>query len=326
MRDIDSHGNSTQSQVECSRRHLYGPVRSRRLGRSLGIDIVPYKVCSYDCVYCQLGRTTRLTSEPCRLLDPGPILDELKAWVDAGGQADYITFSGSGEPTLHSDLGRMIRAAKDMTDIPIALITNGSLLDQDEILDAASAVDVLLPSLDAGTRQVFREVNRPADDIGFDNVIAGLYRAGRELSGKMWLEMMLVDGVNDSLDELGAMRAIINEVRTDKLQINTVERPSRSGDVRRLSREKLAMACRMLGGGAEVVAGQIAGSAGNRVWRQVENEILSLLDRRPCTMDDILAVSGRKPHEILKHIQRLTAEGLVEAVGTVDIYYRRADS
>lgn len=307
-------------------KHIYGPVPSRRLGRSLGVDVVPYKVCSYDCVYCQLGRTTELARRPRELTPADAVLSELKAWVEAGGQADYVTFSGSGEPTLHSGLGEMIHAAKDMASIPVALITNGSLLDNPRIREAALAADVLLPSLDAGTEKVFRKVNRPAAGIGFDSMVAGLTCVAREFTGQVWLEIMLVDGINDSDDELYAMREIIKTIDLDRLQINTVERPSRSGNARRVSIDTLARASRILKGGAEVIAcGRIA-PGDDRAWRQVENDLLNLLERRPCTMEDILAVSGRTPHEILKHIQRLTAEGLVEAVGAVDPYYRRAGS
>jgi len=307
---------------ERDNKHLYGPVPSRRLGRSLGVDIVPYKVCSYDCVYCQLGRTTRLVSKPEQLISAADVIREIERWLKQGGTADYITFSGSGEPTLNKELGEMIRATKKLTDIPLAVITNGSLLGEPEIREAVSTADVLLPSLDTGTERTFRAVNRSAPGISFVGMTEGLVRTAQEFAGPIWLEVMLVEGVNDSDAELYAMRGIVRRICPDKLQINTVERPSRSGDARRVSEDRLTRACEIMGRSADVIAHDLIAPADSLQWRQIEEELMRLLSRRPCTLGDIVTVSGRNANEVAKHLQRLASRGLVEQIGETDPYYR----
>lgn len=307
---------------KCGEKLLYGPVPSRRLGRSLGVDIVPYKVCSYDCIYCQLGRTTRLTATPEPLVSPKDVIFEVGQWLEQGGVADYITFAGSGEPTLNAELGEMIVETKKLTDIPLVVITNGSLLGEPHIRAAVSLADVLLPSLDAGTEQTFQAVNRPASGISFIDMTDGLVRTAQEFAGQIWLEIMLVDGVNDSEAELLALRRIVQRICPDKLQINTVDRPSKSGDAKRVPEEKLMMAREILGGAGELITGSPVAPGENRQWQQVEEELIKMLSVRPCTIDDIVAVSGRNFHEISKHLNRMIQKGVLEKVGDVAPYYR----
>jgi len=306
--------------------HLYGPVPSRRLGRSLGVDIVPYKVCSYDCIYCQLGRTTRLTSTPEHLVSAEDIIREIQQWLELGGTADYITFAGSGEPTLNAELGKMIRATSKLTNIPLAVITNGSLLDEQAIRDAISLSDVVIPSLDAGTEYTFRKINRSAPDISFVGMREGLVQTAQEYPGQIWLEIMLVEGINDSDDELYAMREIVRRVCPEKLQINTVERPSKSGDARRVSEDTLIKAQEIFGEKAEIIVNHAVAPTDNQQWRELEEELISLLSRRPCTIGDIVAVSGHNVFEATKYLQRLQTRGLIEQIGENDPYYRIATS
>lgn len=310
---------SATEPVAC--RHLYGPVPSRRLGRSLGVDIVPHKVCGYDCVYCQLGRTTKLTSEPERLVEAAEVVREIELWLKQGGTADYITFAGSGEPALNADLGEMITATKKLTDIPLAVITNGSLLSEPEIRAAVSAADVLLPSLDAGSQETFQAVNRPAAGITFVGMCEGLVQSAQEFANEVWLEVMLVAGMNDSDAELLAIREIIRRICPDRLQVNTVDRPSGSGEAGRLSDETMARACGILGGSAEVIARGAVMAPDNQRWQQIDDELMRMLARRPCTIGDIVAVSGRNVHEVTKHLQRLLAKGLIEQSGDAVTYY-----
>lgn len=302
-------------------KYLYGPVPSRRLGRSLGVDVVPHKVCSYDCIYCQLGRTTKLITKPERLVSAADVVREIEQWLKSGGTADYITFAGSGEPTLNVELGEMIRATKRLTSIPLAVITNGSLLGLPDVFDAVSMADVLLPSLDAGTEQAFAAVNRPAQGVSFIGMRAGLVRTAQDFAKGIWLEVMLVEGVNDSESELRAISEIARRICPDKLQVNTVERPSRSGDARRVPDETLHRACAVLWPRAEIIAGaEVAGAESQ--WQELEDELLRMLSRRPCTLSDIVAASGHHAHEISKHLRRLVADGLVEQTGGADPYYR----
>lgn len=306
--------------------YLYGPVPSRRLGLSLGVDIVPYKVCSYDCVYCTLGRTTRLTSAPEQLVRAADVVREIEEWLRQGGTADYITFAGSGEPTLNSELGEMVKATKKLTDTPVAVITNGSLLSDRGVYEAVASADLIVPSLDAGTEEAFRQINRPADDLDLMDVISGLQWMAQGFDGAIWLEVMLVKGINDTDAEMRAIQRIINNIYPDRVQINTVERPSRSGDVEAVDADTLERALSLFGSRSEIILGRTTDPrciAGNK---RSEQAILDMLRRRPCTLEDIASAFGMHTHEVLKHIGHLTARNMIEATGDTRLYYRPARS
>lgn len=303
-------------------KYLYGPVPSRRLGRSLGVDIVPHKVCSYDCVYCQLGRTTELTCRPRPLVNRQDVIAELKSWLSSSDAADYITFAGSGEPTLNTELAGMINETLCITDIPVAVITNGSLLSNADVRRAVMEVDVLLPSLDAGTEETFHRINRPAEGIPYGVMVDGLIHTRQEFEGKFHLEVMLVRGLNDSESELSALAEMIQRIGPDKIQVNTVERPSRSGEVSAVSQETLDRAAGMFGPSSEVVTSR---EICDNVWDAAESSaelVLSLLRRRPCTLDDIAEAARIHVHEAAKFLRHLMSDGLVTAKGkSTDPYY-----
>ncbi len=285
--------------------HLYGPVPSRRLGRSLGIDLVPYKVCTYDCIYCQLGYTTTHTLQRDEYVDTTQVLSEVEAWLTEDGQADYLTFSGSGEPTLHSRIGEMIAAVRAMTEIPVAVLTNGSLLWQPQLRAEVCTADLLVPSLDAATPTAFAKVNRPAPGLSLDRVIAGLQATKNQAIGEMWLEVMLVAGYNDSIEQLEALRAAIDAIKPDRVQINTVVRPPAKATAQPLSAEALQQAQQILGPLAELIAPLDAAQLMMAERQHTEAEVLELLRRRPCTLDDIAAGLGMHRNEVLKYIDGL---------------------
>ncbi len=285
--------------------YLYGPVLSRRLGRSLGIDLVPYKVCTYDCVYCQLGYTATHTLQRDEYVDTTQVLSEVEAWLAGDGQADYLTFSGSGEPTLHSRIGEMIVAVRAMTDIPVAVLTNGSLLWQSQLREQVCTADLLVPSLDAATPAAFAKVNRPASGLSLDQVIAGLQATKNQAIGEMWLEVMLVAGYNDSIEQLEALRVAIDAIKPDRVQINTVVRPPAEATAQPLSAEALQQAQQILGPSAEVIAPLDAAELMMAERQHTEAEVLELLRRRPCTLDDIAAGLGMHRNEALKYIDTL---------------------
>lgn len=288
-------------------KYLYGPVPSRRLGRSLGIDLIPYKICTYDCIYCQLGRTTKHTLQRDEYADTAQVLAEVGEWVKQGGQADYLTFSGSGEPTLHSRIGEMIEAVQAMTDIPVVVLTNGSLLWQEQLREEVCRADLLIPSVDAATPGAFTAVNRPVSGLQVDQVIEGLRRTQAECDGKMWLEIMLVEGYNDSLKELEALREAIDEIKPDKVEINTVVRPPAEAAAQALSAEGLQEAQRILGPLAEVIAPLDARKLMASERQHTETEVIELLRRRPCTLDDIAAGLSMHRNEAIKYIDAMLA-------------------
>jgi wyosine [tRNA(Phe)-imidazoG37] synthetase (radical SAM superfamily) len=307
------------------RPHIFGPVPSRRLGRSLGVDPIPFKTCCYDCVYCQLGRTTNLTGERKAYVAATTLIGELEAWLARDETADYITLSGSGEPTLSTEIGEVIAWAQAHTQIPVAVLTNGGLLWRADVRWQVAKADLLIPSLDAATEDVFRRVNRPAPGLELAEVINGLVAARSECRGQIWLEVMLVAGLNDSDEHLRALRDAIDRIGPQRVQVNTVVRPGAEPIAQAVSQDVLDRARQLLGPSAEVVVprsehpGSYAPTSGVR-------DVLALLHRRPCTLGDVADGLGLHLNEVAKHMEALLERSAVRAVveaGTT--YYAAAD-
>ncbi|KAF5413391.1 MAG: 7-carboxy-7-deazaguanine synthase [Candidatus Methanophagaceae archaeon] len=207
---------------------VYGPVPSRRLGRSLGVNPIPFKTCNYSCVYCQLGRTTRMTNQRKDFFLPEELLNEIKRVIEvesSHSKIDFVTFVGEGEPTLCKSLGWLIRKTKEIADIPIAVDTNGSLLYREDVRNDLSQADVVMPSLDAGTVETFRKINRPHRGLDFKAVVEGLERFRRDYNGEIWVEVMLVKGLNDTERELKALKSRLEKIEPNRTYINVPIRP-----------------------------------------------------------------------------------------------------
>ncbi len=298
-------------------RYIFGPVPSRRLGHSLGLDIVPAKVCSLDCIYCQVGRTTQKTIERKEYVPVQKVLDELNARIEKGLQADFITISGSGEPTLNSRLGFLIDEIKKITDIPVAILTNGTLLyRQDVRIDCAKA-DVVLPSLDAADEQTFAKINRPHPDISIEKWVAGLVQFRKEYAGQVWLEVFIVDGVNTGGAEIAAIKKAIERIGPDKVQLNTAVRPTAEPGVKRVSPAALLRIAHLIGPNCEVIADfpkkerpDKGGQPPHKEGGQAE-DLLSMLKRRPCSLEDICNGLGLEKNQASEYISRLQSRGLV---------------
>ncbi len=207
--------------------YVFGPVPSRRLGQSLGIDTIPLKTCNWNCVYCQLGRTMPLTNERREYVLDENILFEVERALRsrANGGIDWVTFVGSGEPTLHLYLGEIIRRVKTLTALPVAVITNGSLLYLPEVRQELSVADAILPTLDAGTAELYRKINRPHPQITFERLVDGLVAFRKEYRGKLWVEVMLVKGLNDTSQALEDIAKVLHRVKPDAVHINLPTRP-----------------------------------------------------------------------------------------------------
>jgi len=294
-------------------RYIFGPVPSRRLGLSLGVDIIPLKTCSYDCIYCQLGRTDHKTVERRSYVPAGEVLDELDRILSSGLHADYITFSGSGEPTLNSDIGSMISSIKRMTDIPVAVLTNGSLLHDPDVRASLRGADLVVPSLDAGNGRTFKRVNRPHRSIGFDEMVRGLADFRREFEGMYWLEIFLVDGINTSDGDLREIRDLVGEIGPDRVQLNTAVRPPAEGYVREVPPEEMERIRELIGHGAEVIAAYRS-VASSRSHAAERDEILAMLLRRPCTLEDISEALGLHRNQVSKHLAYLKESGAIGEV------------
>lgn len=300
--------------------HVFGPVPSRRLGRSLGIDLVPFKTCSYDCIYCQLGRTTHKTAQRAKYVSWEPVVREIERKLSC--QPDYITLSGSGEPTLHTGLDELIGRIRAITQIPIAALTNGSLLWRADVRRELRAADLVIPSLDAGDELRFRHINRPHDSISFARMLEGLVAFRQEFSGPYWLEVFLLSGYTAIAAEVDKIAACIQLIRPDRVQLNTVTRPPAESYAEPVSPDRLSELAGLFEPRAEIVADytRLAATDGAEAG---EEDILELLRRRPCTARDIGAALGLHINHVLKCIEHLSCRKLIEqAPGPHQACYR----
>jgi wyosine [tRNA(Phe)-imidazoG37] synthetase (radical SAM superfamily) len=301
---------------------IYGPVPSRRLGRSLGVDLVPMKTCSYDCIYCQLGRTTCKTVERKPWVPAEKILPELAEKLST--RPDYVTLSGSGEPTLNSELGEIARRIKDMTDIPVSVLTNGSLLWQPDVRRDVGEADLVVPSLDAGDEAMFQAVNRPHPNIGFEKMVDGLVALREEFSGPIWLEVFLLAGHTAVQADAEKLAEQANRVRADRIQLNTVTRPPVEEYAAGVSPERMEELAELFRPRAEVIA-DFSAVQRDAPFRSGVREVLALLQRRPCTLEDIAGGLAMHLNEAVKYVQQLEADGrIARSVSAGKTYYRPA--
>ena len=238
-------------------KYIYGPVKSRRLGLSLGISLTPYKICSFNCVYCQLGQTKEVTRERKEYVPTEGILNELNSWLENNSQEaknlNYITLSGSGEPTLNVKIGIIIAEIKKMTAIPVAIITNASLLNDELARQALLGANLIVPSLDAVTLRIFEKINRPQKDIKIEELINGLVNLKREFRGKIWLEVMLVRGINDDLRHIRKLKEIIDKINPDKIHLNSPVRTTAEPNILPVDTKKLVKIKDILGEKCEII-------------------------------------------------------------------------
>jgi len=302
---------------------IYGPVPSRRLGYSLGLDILPFKTCSMDCVYCQLGAWGRTTVRRRDYVPVRAVLAQVRAALASGVRIDAITFSGSGEPTLHAGIGRIIDGIKRMTAVPVVVLTNSSTLagraNGRDILRA----DIVVPSLDAVTDRVFAKVNRPHPGMSADRIVDGLVRFRRRFKGRIWLEVMLVRGVNDGPTHLRKLRQAIDRIQPDRVQINTVVRPPAEKSARPLTAEELGRVRLLLGPRAEVIA-DFRREKQAAPAPDASAALLEALGRRPMTAADLARSLGLPAPEVADMTGRLKAAGRLRAVRHGGrVYYER---
>ncbi len=293
-------------------KYLYGPVPSRRLGRSLGVDIVPAKVCTLDCVYCQIGRTAEKTIERKNYTDIEAVLAELKERLAGGLKADFITISGSGEPTLHSRLGELIDGIKKITNIPVAVITNGTLLYRPDVRADCAKADVVLPSLDAGDQRAFQRINRPHTDISIEKLISGLCAFRNEYAGQIWLEVFFVEGLNTDSEQIAKIKSAIGRICPDKVQLNTAVRPTAEPNIKSVNAEKLKSIAGLLGEKCEVVA-DFMPRHHDVYFESKAEDVLSMLKRRPCTLEDVSRGLDINLNEALKYIAGLKGQGVIDS-------------
>jgi len=285
------------------------------LGRSLGIDLVPFKTCTYDCIYCQLGRTTNKTLERREYVPVEEVLAELERKLATADSPDYISLAGSGEPTLNSGIGEMVSRIKKLTNIPVAVLTNGSLLSMGEVQDALMKADLVLPSLDAGDQHIFHYVNRPHRDISFETMVEGIASFTKRFSGQVWLEVFLLGGVNSIPAEVEKIAAFVRRIRPDRVQLNTVSRPPVEEYAYPLPEKQMHVLKGLFPGVVEVISPFKQVNPVTIADSPFQNtEIISLLGRRPCTANGVASGLGINPIEATKRLQVLCQQRILKHV------------
>lgn len=294
-------------------KHLFGPVPSRRLGISLGVDLVPHKVCSLNCVYCEVGRTTNLTIERKEYVHLQDIIDELKDYLDQEPELDYITFSGAGEPLLHNGIGKIITFIKEnYPQYKLALLTNSTLLYDENVRQEILGIDLLLPSLDAVSKKVFKKLNRPNSKLDNKKIIEGLIKFSKDFSGKIWLEVFIIPGLNDTVEELNLLKNVIKDIAPDQVQLNTLDRPGTESWIEPVSKnrmEEIAYFLKPLP--VEIIAKFQSRNKIRSYHKDVEQQIIETIKRRPCTDKDLSEMLGIHINEINKYLSELLHEGSV---------------
>jgi wyosine [tRNA(Phe)-imidazoG37] synthetase (radical SAM superfamily) len=273
---------------------IFGPVPSRRLGRSLGIDVIPPKTCSYDCIYCESGPTTHLTVKRQAFFDPDQVLQDLLAYFrEFPDSADVLTFSSAGEPTLYEPLGSLIREIKrHLHSLPLVVLTNGSLLWDSAVREALLAADRVVPSLDAVTQGVFQRLNRPHPSLDLGVIVEGLKAFRTDYRGQFHLEIMLVAGSNDHPDELSKMRPIIESLHPDRVELNTVVRPPADPCCRGLASAEMEAIRELFPAGITEIIGRFKGFRGMERDGNIDQRVLDMVRRRPCTVEEMAASLG----------------------------------
>lgn len=306
-------------------KHLFGPVNSRRLGLSQGIDLLPPKTCNFNCIYCEINKAPQLSCERGEHVPTGVILAEIDDLLNDEARVrdlDVFTITASGEPTLHTGIGTIIRHIKKKTDKPVAILTNGSQLYLKEVRQDLQAADIVIPSLDGARPESFRRVNRPAKcSADLETIIKGIADFSREFAGEIWLEILLVENINDTPEDIAALQNAIGRIRPTRVQLNTVARPPFESFAKPLTRKRMEEVKREIAKGYDGPVDILAGSKDNEPSDsgkgregslesippiKVEDEIIEILLRRPCTITDIAAtmnLDAERASEILKSME-----------------------
>ena len=295
---------------------LFGPVPSRRLGISLGIDLVPMKTCTLNCIYCECGKTSHLTLERKEYVSFEAVKKELTHYLANHAQPDYITFSGSGEPTLNSKIGDVIRFLKDrVPDVPVAVLTNSTLFFQKQVRSDIENAAVVIPSLDAATEKIFNKINRPSPLLHVDKIIDGLIRFRKEYTGKIWLEIFIIPGMNDTITELTALKQVIEKIRPDQVHLNTLDRPGSISTLRSATLEELERVLNVFQMENAAIVADPPGQKALLAYRKdTEAAILGTIARRPCTSKDLSEILGLQVKELNTYLKSLEASKKIKGI------------
>lgn len=290
--------------------YIFGPVPSRRFGRSLGIDLTPLKTCSQDCVFCQLGPTTKKTITRRAFVPLDAVRREVDRWCDTGDWARYITLSGSGEPTLHTQFGEVLDHIRTTAKAPAVLLTNGSLLWSAEVREAACRADIVKISLSAWDQVSFQRVNRPHPRLAFDRIVAGIHRFRAAYSGQLWLEVFLIRNWNTLADSVARIAAIADRIQPDRIHLNTVARPPALAGLQPLPDDEMKALAELFHPKAELPETPVD-TTGSPSSAELAEAILDMVARRPCTAGQIAGAFGANTVEVVKILSAFTRNGRI---------------
>jgi wyosine [tRNA(Phe)-imidazoG37] synthetase (radical SAM superfamily) len=306
-------------------RHLFGPVLSRRLGLSLGIELVRGKTCSFDCVFCQIGRTPHPSLERERFVPESEVLAEFSEWLAAGGRADHVTLAGSGEPTLHAGFGEVLDGLRARSAIPTVLMSNGSLFFLPEVREAAAKASIVKVSLSGWDEESWRRINRPHPSLRFDRVLGGLREFSAHYRGTLWVEVFLVRGINDRPDQVARIAALVNGLNPARVHLNTVVRPPAEPESRAVGEAELrerAVLFQPCAETPELATGHAEAASGSG------GDLLETVSRHPSTLEQLVVSLRREQADLERELASLERAGRVERVrtGGAEYFRRRADA
>jgi len=296
-------------------KYIFGPVPSRRLGISLGVDLVPHKVCSLNCIYCESGKTTKLTNTREEYISSREIIKELTHFLTDKPELDFITFSGQGEPLLNKGIGRIIRFIKRNYTYKVALITNSTLLYDKQVRDEIMSIDLILPSLDGVTDASFGKINRPVSALNIQSIVDGLVSFNSEFQGDMWLEFFIVPGINDTEGELEKLSKAVRMIAPDRLQLNTLDRPGVVDWIKPANSETLENIKKVLsttGVFIEIIAKFKADKEMKVYDGDISESIVQTILRRPCTGQDLVTFLGITESELDPYLSQLIEGNKIE--------------
>jgi wyosine [tRNA(Phe)-imidazoG37] synthetase (radical SAM superfamily) len=306
-------------QAEKKYRYLFGPVPSRRFGRSLGIDLTPLKTCNFNCIFCQLGPTACCSTTIGELVPTRAVIEEFLDWLQQYGQADQITFAGSGEPTLHSGISEIIAQIKQSCRIPLAVLSNGAGLADARVRKALIGADIVKVSLSAWDEASFRAINRPAAGIGFTETVAGETLFRKEFNGKLLVEWFFLEGINSAPEQVARIAALAEKINPDVVQLNTCVRPPAEAMAKEVSPGKMQQIAKAFNLQTEIIG--VFKSDHKSAMEGNATMILDMIRRRPCSAAQISEAFSMHPNHVAKYTGKLLAEGLVKTVNRENMVY-----
>ncbi len=294
-------------------KYLFGPIPSRRIGISLGVNVIPAKVCSFDCVYCESGRTTKKTMQREEFFDAKKIIKELKNYLSDNPKLDYITFSGAGEPALYNKIGEIVDfLKKEFPEYKICLITNSSMFVDADFREEIKNIDLIIPSIDAPSQEIFEKINRPLEGIKIKEIIDSIADFSQTFKGKLWIEIFIIEGLNDKKEVLEQFSQILKPIKYEKIQINSLDRPGADKDVQKAKYETLLEVKKVLGEKAQIVSRVEIPPEKRKEIANKEELILKTIKIRPMTEKDVLTMTGLNPFEVGKMLEEMVDKNLLK--------------